>query len=71
MPVDMRTCARDVGNGVGTTYDTEFEVYADGYHFKLVDPYSTPRLYIRQPGVTELGESIPLRPSAVVSDKPR
>ena len=55
----------------GTTYDTELEVYADGYHFKLVDPYSTPRLYIRQPGIAELGEPILLRPSAVVSDKPR
>ena len=54
MPVDMRTCARDVGNGVGTTYDTEFEVYADGYHFKLVDPYSVPKLYIRRPGMAEL-----------------
>ncbi|RDX50191.1 hypothetical protein OH76DRAFT_1402655 [Lentinus brumalis] len=38
----------------GTTYDTEFEVYADGYHFKLVDPYSTPKLYIRRPGTAEL-----------------
>ena len=54
MPVDMRACARDVGNGVGTTYDTEFEVYADGYHFKLVDPYSVPKLYIRRPGMAEL-----------------
>ncbi|KAH9890095.1 putative oxidoreductase C terminal-domain-containing protein [Cubamyces lactineus] len=34
----------------GNTYDTEFEVYADGYKFKLVDPYSTPKLYIRRPG---------------------
>ncbi|KAI0695772.1 putative oxidoreductase C terminal-domain-containing protein [Cerioporus squamosus] len=32
----------------------EFEVYADGYHFKLVDPYSTPKLYIRRPGTAEL-----------------
>ncbi|RPD62848.1 hypothetical protein L227DRAFT_573367 [Lentinus tigrinus ALCF2SS1-6] len=38
----------------GTTYDTEFEVYADGYHFKLVDPYSIPKLYIRRPGLAEL-----------------
>ncbi|TBU23246.1 putative oxidoreductase C terminal-domain-containing protein [Dichomitus squalens] len=38
----------------GTTYDTEFEVYADGYHFRLVDPYSIPKLYIRRPGVAEV-----------------
>lgn len=38
----------------GTTYDTELEVYADGYHFKLVDPYSTPKLYIRRPGSAEV-----------------
>lgn len=41
---------------VGNTYDTEFEVYADGYRFKLVDPYGTPRLYIRRPGVAEEGK---------------
>ena len=41
--------------GLGTTYDTELEVYTDGYHFKLVDPYSTPRLYIRRPGAGESG----------------
>ncbi|KAH9851639.1 putative oxidoreductase C terminal-domain-containing protein [Lenzites betulinus] len=40
----------------GNTYDTEFEVYADGYRFKLVDPYGTPRLYIRRPGLAEEGE---------------
>ena len=38
----------------GTTYDTELEVYADGYHFKLVDPYSTPKLHIRRPGSAEV-----------------
>ncbi|KAI9057498.1 hypothetical protein FKP32DRAFT_1637749 [Trametes sanguinea] len=37
----------------GNTYDTEFEVYADGYRFKLVDPYGTPKLCIRRPGVAE------------------
>ena len=41
--------------GLGTTYDTELEVYTDGYHFKLVDPYSIPRLYIRRPGAGESG----------------
>ncbi|GBE82995.1 Uncharacterized protein SCP_0500380 [Sparassis crispa] len=34
----------------GTTYDTEFEVYADGYRLKLVDPYDAPVLYVRRPG---------------------
>ncbi|KAI1794773.1 putative oxidoreductase C terminal-domain-containing protein [Ganoderma leucocontextum] len=38
----------------GTTYDTELEVYADGYHFKLVAPYSTPKLHIRRPGSAEV-----------------
>ncbi|KAI0366655.1 hypothetical protein BV20DRAFT_971583 [Pilatotrama ljubarskyi] len=37
----------------GNMYDTEFEVYADGYRFKLVDPYSTPKLCIRRPGLAE------------------
>ncbi|EIW51521.1 uncharacterized protein TRAVEDRAFT_176340 [Trametes versicolor FP-101664 SS1] len=37
----------------GNTYDTEFEVYADGYRFKLVDPYGTPKLCIRRPGAAE------------------
>ncbi|KAI0632531.1 putative oxidoreductase C terminal-domain-containing protein [Trametes polyzona] len=37
----------------GNTYDTEFEVYADGYRFKLVDLYGTPKLYIRRPGVPD------------------
>ncbi|KAI0820465.1 putative oxidoreductase C terminal-domain-containing protein [Trametes gibbosa] len=40
----------------GNTYDTEFEVYADGYRFKLVDPYGTPKLYIRRPDVAGEGE---------------
>ncbi|KAH9841957.1 putative oxidoreductase C terminal-domain-containing protein [Rhodofomes roseus] len=36
----------------GATYDTEFEVYADGYRLKLIDPYgSTPVLSVRRPGV--------------------
>ncbi|KAI0712665.1 putative oxidoreductase C terminal-domain-containing protein [Earliella scabrosa] len=34
-------------------YDTEFEVYADGYLFRLVDPYSVPKLYIKRPGTHE------------------
>ncbi|PIL22951.1 hypothetical protein GSI_15647 [Ganoderma sinense ZZ0214-1] len=38
----------------GTTYDTELEVYADGWHFKLVDPYSTPKLCVRRPGSAEV-----------------
>lgn len=38
----------------GTTYDTELDVYADGYHFKLVDPYSTPKLYVRRPSSAEI-----------------
>ena len=38
--------------GLGTTYDTEFEVYADGYRLKLIDPYgSAPVLSVRKPGV--------------------
>ncbi|KAI8978865.1 putative oxidoreductase C terminal-domain-containing protein [Trametes punicea] len=37
----------------GNTYDTEFEVYADGYRFKLVDPYGIPKLYIKRPGMAE------------------
>ncbi|KZS90060.1 hypothetical protein SISNIDRAFT_444355 [Sistotremastrum niveocremeum HHB9708] len=34
----------------GTDYSCEFEVYADGYLFKLVNPYVKPTLYIRRPG---------------------
>ncbi|PCH39968.1 hypothetical protein WOLCODRAFT_161996 [Wolfiporia cocos MD-104 SS10] len=35
----------------GTTYDTEFEVYADGFRLKLVDPYGSPVLSVRRPGL--------------------
>ncbi|KAF5358182.1 hypothetical protein D9756_001625 [Leucocoprinus leucothites] len=34
----------------GTNYSCEFEVYADGYLLKLVNPYVQPVLYIRRPG---------------------
>ncbi|KAG7098214.1 hypothetical protein E1B28_000182 [Marasmius oreades] len=34
----------------GTNYSCELEVYADGYCFRLVDPYVQPILYIRAPG---------------------
>ncbi|KAI0064663.1 hypothetical protein BV25DRAFT_276647 [Artomyces pyxidatus] len=34
----------------GHNYSCELEVYADGYQFKLVDPYVQPILYIRRPG---------------------
>ncbi|KAH9066435.1 putative oxidoreductase C terminal-domain-containing protein [Lactarius vividus] len=34
----------------GHNYSCELEVYADGYQFKLVDPYVQPVLYIRRPG---------------------
>ncbi|RXW24164.1 hypothetical protein EST38_g1732 [Candolleomyces aberdarensis] len=34
----------------GTLYSCELEVFADGYQLKLVNPYSTPVLYIRRPG---------------------
>ncbi|KZV64347.1 hypothetical protein PENSPDRAFT_656651 [Peniophora sp. CONT] len=34
----------------GHDYSCEIEVYADGYQFKLVDPYVQPILYIRRPG---------------------
>ncbi|KAL9715090.1 hypothetical protein Ac2012v2_001749 [Leucoagaricus gongylophorus] len=34
----------------GTDYSCEFEVYADGYLLKLVNPYVQPALYIRKPG---------------------
>ena len=41
---------------IGTTYSTEFEVYADGYMMKLVDPYSrVPMLYVRRPGIAKEG----------------
>ncbi|CAA7271756.1 unnamed protein product [Cyclocybe aegerita] len=34
----------------GKNYSCEFEVYADGYSLKLVNPYVQPVLYIRKPG---------------------
>lgn len=34
----------------GTAYDCELEVWADGYHMHLVDPYNAPTLVIRRPG---------------------
>lgn len=33
----------------GTKYDTMLEIYADGYQFKIVDPYNAPELYVRTP----------------------
>ncbi|WVQ67637.1 uncharacterized protein L199_005840 [Kwoniella botswanensis] len=35
-------------------YDCELMILADGWKFRLVDPYGTsPRLYVRRPGTTE------------------
>ncbi|WVQ69961.1 uncharacterized protein L199_008185 [Kwoniella botswanensis] len=34
----------------GTAYACELEVWADGYHMRLVDPYQSPTLYVRRPG---------------------
>ncbi|KIL69691.1 hypothetical protein M378DRAFT_175828 [Amanita muscaria Koide BX008] len=34
----------------GTNYSCEFEVFADGYSLKLVNPYVLPVLHIRSPG---------------------
>ncbi|KAF8350761.1 putative oxidoreductase C terminal-domain-containing protein [Amanita rubescens] len=34
----------------GTNYSCEFEVFADGYSLKLVNPYVLPVLYVRRPG---------------------
>jgi len=34
----------------GHDYSFELEVYADGYQFKLVNPYVQPMLHIRRPG---------------------
>ncbi|KAK2466970.1 hypothetical protein APHAL10511_001228 [Amanita phalloides] len=34
----------------GTNYSCEFEVFADGYSLKLVNPYVLPVLYVRKPG---------------------
>jgi len=31
----------------GTAYACELEVWADGYHMRLVDPYQQPTLYVR------------------------
>ncbi len=31
----------------GTNYACELEVWADGYHMRLVDPYQQPTLYVR------------------------
>lgn len=31
----------------GTAYACELEVWADGYHMRLVDPYQAPTLYVR------------------------
>ncbi|PPQ76466.1 hypothetical protein CVT24_013213 [Panaeolus cyanescens] len=33
----------------GKTYACEFEIFADGYYLKLVNPYVAPRLYLRTP----------------------
>jgi predicted dehydrogenase len=34
----------------GHNYSCELEVFADGYQLKLVNPYVSPVLYVRQPG---------------------
>lgn len=34
----------------GTAYDCELEVWADGYHMRLIDPYNAPMLTVRRPG---------------------
>lgn len=34
----------------GTNYDCELELWADGYHMRLIDPYNTPILTVRRPG---------------------
>ncbi|KAL1405643.1 hypothetical protein Q8F55_009282 [Vanrija albida] len=34
-------------------YETELVVLADGWKFKLVDPYGVPRLHVRRPGQPE------------------
>jgi predicted dehydrogenase len=34
----------------GTLYDCELEVWADGYHMRLIDPYNAPQLLVRRPG---------------------
>ncbi|EIW69432.1 hypothetical protein TREMEDRAFT_43977 [Tremella mesenterica DSM 1558] len=34
----------------GQAYACELEVWADGFHMRLVDPYQAPTLYVRRPG---------------------
>ena len=34
----------------GHAYACELEVWADGFHMRLVDPYNSPTLYVRRPG---------------------
>ena len=51
----MRALANEPGCVGAIPYDTEFEVYADGYLFRLVDPYSVPKLYIKRPGAHDQG----------------
>jgi len=34
----------------GHAYACELEVWADGYHMRLVDPYNAPTLFVRRPG---------------------
>jgi len=34
----------------GHAYACELEVWADGFHMRLVDPYNAPTLYVRRPG---------------------
>ncbi|ORX39941.1 putative oxidoreductase C terminal-domain-containing protein [Kockovaella imperatae] len=34
----------------GHAYACELEVWADGYHMRLVDPYQAPTLFVRRPG---------------------
>ncbi|BEI83610.1 hypothetical protein CcaverHIS002_0402140 [Cutaneotrichosporon cavernicola] len=34
----------------GTLYDCELEIWADGYHMRLIDPYNAPQLLVRRPG---------------------
>jgi len=34
----------------GHAYACELEVWADGFHMRLVDPYQSPTLYVRRPG---------------------
>lgn len=35
----------------GTKYDSTLEVYCDGYQLRLVDPYTSPQLFLRTPAV--------------------